>query len=64
MTSDNKAHAGYLLFPKVHELVYPQCVWLEEYIVFEMIKKKQWKKNNKPKFVDFYGLQANRASKP
>jgi hypothetical protein len=29
MTSDNKAHAGYLLFPKAHELMYPQCVWLE-----------------------------------
>jgi hypothetical protein len=23
MTSDNKAHAGYLLFPKVHELTGP-----------------------------------------
>jgi len=29
MTSDNKVHAGYLLFPKVHEHMYPQCVWLE-----------------------------------
>jgi hypothetical protein len=26
MMSDNKAHAGYLLFPKAHELMYPQCV--------------------------------------
>ena len=63
MTSDNKAHAGYLLFPKVHELVYPQCVWLEEYIVFEMIKKKQWKKNNKPKFekvLFFFSGQQNK----
>jgi hypothetical protein len=26
MMSDNKAHAGYLLLPKIHELMYPQCV--------------------------------------
>ena len=26
MVSDNKAHAGYLLFPKIDELMYPQCV--------------------------------------
>jgi hypothetical protein len=46
MTSDNKAHAGYLLFPKAHELMYPQCVARGINSVWNN-KKKQWKKNNK-----------------